>query len=295
MTALLPASRVWDPPVTYRFGVAMGVEASPYTGELLRSIRVAAADAGCEITVADTGDSVSEEAAVVRALAGDRVDGVLLVPAPGDDAVINGLVRMGVPTVLVDRIAARNDVDQVGSENIQAMCTLVRHLAQQPRRHRIALVSGDQGLDISRERMRGFREGLERSGLRWAPELVASGLSTSRGAARATARLLDGWPSPTALVVAGETMLIGVQYEAHRRGIRIGSELAVVGYGDTEFAHRVTPTMTTMAQPIADIGRRAVQLMLSRVTDPERPPEAVRLAPRFLHGDSCGCRMVTVS
>ena len=114
-------------------------------------------------------------------------------------------------------------------------------------------------------------------------------ISTSRGAQRATAGLLDGWPSPTALVVAGETMLIGVQYEAHRRGIRIGSELAVVGYGDMEWARRVSPSMTTMAQPIADIGRRAVQLMLARLMDPERPPEAVRLAPRFLHGASCGC------
>jgi len=289
MTALSPARQAWDAPVAYRFGVAMGIEANPYSGELLRSIRVAAAQAGCEITLADTGDSVSEEAAVVRALAGDRVDGVLLVPAPGDDAVINGLVRMGVPTVLVDRIAARNDVDQVGSENVQSMCTLVRHLAQQPRHHKIAMISGDQGLDTSRERVRGFREGLERAGIRFQPELVVSGLSTSRGAQRATAGLLDGWPSPTALVVAGETMLIGVQYEAHRRGIRIGSELAVVGYGDMEWARRVSPSMTTMAQPIADIGRRAVQLMLARLMDPERPPEAVRLAPRFLHGASCGC------
>ena len=99
MTALSPARQAWDAPVAYRFGVAMGIEANPYSGELLRSIRVAAAQAGCEITLADTGDSVSEEAAVVRALAGDRVDGVLLVPAPGDDAVINGLVA--VPVMIV--------------------------------------------------------------------------------------------------------------------------------------------------------------------------------------------------
>ena len=288
MTALSPELRVWDPPVTHRFGVAMGLHANPYSGELLRSIRAAAAAAGCEVTLADTGDTVSEEAAVVRALRADLVDGVLLVPAPGDEAVINGLVRMGVPTVLVDRLAARNDVDQVGSENTQAVCALVRHLTER-RYRKIGFISGDEGLDISRERVRGYRDALERSGIRWNPDLVACGLSTPGGAARATANLLDGWPSPTALVVAGEAMLIGVQYEAHRRGIRIGSELAVVGYGDMEWARRVSPAVTTMAQPIAEIGRRAVQLLLSRVTDPDRPPEAVRLAPRFVHGNSCGC------
>lgn len=288
MTALSPELRVWEPPVTHRFGVAMGMHANPYSGELLRSIRRAAARAGCEVTLVDTGDSVSEEAALVRAQRAERVDGMLLVPAAGDDAVINGLLRMGVPTVLVDRLAARNDVDQVGSENTQAMCSLVQHLAQ--RRHfKIGLISGDEGLDISRERTRGYREGLERSGLRYCSDLVMCGLGTSAGAARATATLLDGWPSPTALVVADEAMLIGVQYEAHRRGVRIGSELAVVGYGDMEWARRVSPAMTTMAQPIAEIGRRAVELLLARVTDPDRPHEAVRLAPRFMHGASCGC------
>lgn len=288
MTALSPELRVWDPPVTHRFGVAMGMHANPYSGELLRSIRVAAAQAGCEVSLVDTGDSVSEEAALIRAQRAERVDGMLLVPAAGDEAVINGLLRMGVPTVLVDRLAARNDVDQVGSENTQAVCTLVRHLTER-RHHHIGLISGDEGLDISRERVRGYREGLERAGLRWKPELVACGLGSSGGAARATATLLEGWPSPTALVVADEAMLVGVQYELHRRGIRIGSEVALVGYGDMEWAQRVSPAMTTMAQPISDIGRRAVELLLARVTDPDRPPEAVRLAPRFLHGASCGC------
>ncbi|MEC3975653.1 LacI family DNA-binding transcriptional regulator [Amycolatopsis sp. H20-H5] len=288
MTALSPELPLWDTPVTHRFGVAMAMRANPYAGELLRAIDLTAAQSGCVITLADTGDSVSEEAAVIRALRADRVDGVLLVPSAGDEAVINGLVRMGVPTVLVDRISERTDVDQVGSENIQSVCTLVRHLAE--RRHRnIGLISGEPGLTTSEERVLGYRLGLGRAGLRWKSELVACGLSTPGGAAAAAGRLLDGWPSPTALVVTSEAMLIGVQYEAHRRGIRIGTELAVVGYGDMDWARRVEPAVTTMAQPITEIGRKAVQLLLSRIADPDRRPEAVRLAPRFRHRASCGC------
>ncbi|MEV6876347.1 substrate-binding domain-containing protein [Amycolatopsis sp. NPDC051128] len=288
MTVLSPELRLWDPPVTFRIGVAMGVHANPYSGELLRSIRAAAAQAGCDVMLSDTEDTVSDETAVMHALRADLVDGVLLVPAPGDEAVINGLVRMGVPTVLVDRVAARNDVDQVGTENVHAVASLVRHLTE--RRHRkIGLISGDDGLEVSRERVRGYRLGLARAGLRWNRELVECGLSTSGGAVRATAKLLDGWPSPTALVVADESMLVGVQYEAHRRGIRIGSELAVVGYGDMDWARRVSPAVTTLAQPAAEIGRRAVQMLLSRMADPDRPAESVHLAPKFLHGASCGC------
>ncbi|MET8848424.1 substrate-binding domain-containing protein [Amycolatopsis sp. NPDC004625] len=288
MTALSPELRLWDPPVTYRIGVAMGISANPYAGELLRAIRAAAAQAGCDVVLADTGDTASEEAAVVRELRADLVDGVLLVPSAGDEAVVNGLVRMGVPTVLVDRVAARNDVDQVGTENVHAVASLVRHLTS--RRHRkIGLVSGDEGLEVSRERVRGYRLGLEQAGLRFNRELVECGFSNPGGATRATAKLLDGWPSPTALVVADESMLVGVQYEAHRRGIHIGSELAVVGYGDMDWARRVSPAVTTLVQPVADLGRRAVQLLMSRMADPDRPAESVWLAPKFLHGASCGC------
>ncbi|MFB9689630.1 LacI family DNA-binding transcriptional regulator [Amycolatopsis plumensis] len=288
MTALSPDLRLWDPPVTYRIGVAMGVSANPYSGELLRAIRAAAAQAGCDVVLADTGDTGSDEAEVVRGLRADLVDGVLLVPSPGAEPVINGLVRMGVPTVLVDRVAARNDVDQVGTENVHAVASLVRHLTE--RRHRkIGLISGDESLEVSRERVRGYRLGLEQAGLRFNRELVECGFSNPGGATRATAKLLDGWPSPTALVVADESMLVGVQYEAHRRGIRIGSELAVVGYGDMDWARRVSPAVTTLVQPIADLGRRAVQLLMSRMADPDRPPESVWLTPKFLHGASCGC------
>jgi LacI family transcriptional regulator len=260
----------------------------PDARELLRAVESAAIEAGCALTHADTGDSVSGEAAMVRSLRTDRVNGVLLVPASGDDAVINGLVRVGVPTVLVNRMASRDDLDQVASENIEAMSTLVRHLAD--RRHRkIGLISGEPGSITSDERALGYRLGLRRAGLRWSGSLVACGRSTPGDAAAATAQLLDAWPSPTALVVASKTMMIGVQYELHRRGIRIGDELAVVGYGDTAWARTVDSPLTTMVEPIAEVGRKAVHLLLSRIADPNRRPHTVRLAPRLLHRASCGC------
>ena len=287
MTVLSPALPLWDKHVAHRFGVAMAVS-DPHARELLRAIESAAIEASCALMLTDTGDSVSREAAMIRSLRADRVNGVLLVPATGDDAVVNGLVRMCVPTVLVDRVASRNDVDQVGSENIQAMCTLVRHLAD--RRHRkIGLISGEPGITTSEERALGYRLGLGRAGLRWSGSLVACGRSTPGGAAAATAQLLDAWPSPTALVVASKAMMIGVQYELHRRGIHIGKELAVVGYGDTEWARTVDSPLTTMAEPIAEVARKALHMLLTRIADPNRQPETVRLAPRLLHRASCGC------
>ncbi|WP_158879413.1 substrate-binding domain-containing protein [Amycolatopsis anabasis] len=288
MTALTEALPFWGAPVTHRFGVAMPLDPGPQSAELSNAIEKAATEAGCSVVLADTGDSAATEADVVRMLRAQCVDGVLLAPAAGDDGVVTELVRLGVPTVLVDRVANRNDVDQVGAENIQSTCALVRHLAERGHR-RIGLVSGAPRLASSEERALGYRLGLGRAGLRWHRELVSCGESSAGGAAGAAGRLLDEWPRPSALVVAGEAMMVGVHYEVHRRGLRVGEDLALACFGDTEWARIVDPPLTTMAQPTAEIGRRAVHLLLSRIGDPDRQPETVRLAPRFMHRTSCGC------
>ncbi|QFU94506.1 LacI family DNA-binding transcriptional regulator [Amycolatopsis sp. YIM 10] len=288
MTALTHDIPLWGAPVTHRLGVAMAFDGSPYATELSKAIERAAADAGCAVTFAETEDAAGIEMNAVRSLRAGGIDGILLTPAAGDDVVVTGLVRLGVPTVLMERLATRGDVDQVGTENIQAMCDLVRHLASAGH-ERIGLISGAVGVAVNDERALGYRLGLGRAGLAWQPDLVACGESTAGGAAAATGRLLDMADAPTALVVASEAMMIGVHYEVHRRGLRIGEELGLAGYGDAEWMGKVDPALTTMAQPIEEIGRRAVHTLIARISDPDRRPDSVRLAPSFMHRTSCGC------
>ncbi|WP_199429251.1 LacI family DNA-binding transcriptional regulator [Qaidamihabitans albus] len=286
MTALPDTLPRWQTPVAHRFGVAMA--AGPHSAELANAIEAAAGAAGCAVTFADTADTVTSELAGMRTLRAQGVDGLLLTPAPGGDTVVTELVRLGIPTVLVGRLAIRTDVDQVGAENVQATSALTEHLAALGHR-RIGLIAGAPVLNSSEERMLGHRLGLGRSGLRWERDLVACGGSTAGGAASAARKLLDLSPRPGALVVTSETMLVGVQYEAHRRGLRIGADLALACYGDAEWAREVRPPVTAMTQPIGDIGRKAVELLLARLSEPGRPYETVRLPPRLAHRASCGC------
>jgi LacI family transcriptional regulator len=97
-------------------------------------------------------------------------------------------------------------------------------------------------------------------------------------------------PSPPTAVVAGNNvMLSGVLHECRARGVRVGRELAVVGYDEVEWADLVDPPVTTVAQPIAEMGRTAVRMLLARIADPSRKPATVRLATTFMHRNSCGC------
>jgi len=273
---------------TRSLGVAISLLANPYFAALMRAIEREAASAGYTVLLADTHDTVSIEQDTVRALRSRRVDGVLLTPSPGDGPVISELVSLGVPAVLLDRLTTRTDVDQVGVENIQSTSALTEHLASLGHR-RIGLVSGAPGLSTSEERILGYRLGLGRGGLSWNPDLVLSGHSTRDGGAAAAAALLSGPGRPTALVVANDAMMVGVLHQARRLGLAVGTDLAVVGFDEADWSDLVEPPLTTMAQPIEEIGRTAVRLLLARIGDPDRAGTTLRLPPRLMHRGSCGC------
>jgi len=274
---------------TRSLGVAISLVANPYFAELMQAIESEATAAGYTLLLVDTHDEAETEEYSIRMLRARRVDGLLLTPSPGAvSTVLPELRRLNIPTVLVDRLPGNQPIDQVGPENVQAMSALVQHLGELGHR-RIGMISGAAGLTTSSERELGYRLGLGRAGLPWDPDLVASGESTTAQGGVALARLLSLAAPPTAVVAGNNAMMVGVLQEARRRQLKIGTDLAVVGYDDVEWADLVDPPLTTMAQPIADIGRTAVRMLLARIQDPSREPQTVRLPAKLMHRQSCGC------
>jgi LacI family transcriptional regulator len=291
---------------TQTLGVAIALEANPHFAELIRAIEHEAARAGHTLVLADTHDDPETERSAVRMLRSRRVDGLVLTPSPGaSGTVVPELKRLGVPVVLLDRLTTSQDIDQVGPENVYATSGLVRHLAERGHR-RIGMISGATGLATTSERVLGYRLGLGRSRLTWDEDLVVAGVpveapdgaeggsagattSTPEDSAEALTGLLALSDPPTAVIAGNSTVLAGVLHECRRRGIRVGSELAVVGYDDVDWAELVEPAVTTVAQPLAEMGSLAVRILLERIADPSRHPVTKRLPTTFMHRRSCGC------
>ncbi|QFZ23783.1 LacI family DNA-binding transcriptional regulator [Saccharothrix syringae] len=259
---------------TKSLGLAVSLVSHPYFAELIAAIESEATGAGYTLVLIDTQGEAETEQAAVRMLRSRRVDGVLLTPTSGS-AALPELRRLGVPTVLVDRLTVAQDTDQVGPENVQATSALVRHLAELGHR-RIGMVCGTPGLATTDERVLGYRLGLGRAGLAWDEALVRPSLEPLLGRV-------------TGVVVGGHQVLVDVLRTARARGVRVGSDLALVTYDDVEWAELVDPPLTTMAQPVEEIGRTAVRLLLARIEDPDRSPETIRLPPTLRHRRSCGC------
>lgn len=273
---------------TQTIGLAISAITNFYFADLMSAIEAEASAAGFTLLLADTHDDPDQELAIVAALHQRRVDGVLLAPATGADGqALHYLADLGVPTVLVDRCASAA-FDQVGTENVEATAQLTAHVADQGHR-RIAMIGGRAGLATSDERIAGYRLGLERAGLAVDELLIVAGGSHADQADQAVQHVLQQPDPPTALVVANNHMTIGAMRALGRLGVHVPGDLALVAYDDFEWAEYFHPRLTTMAQPIQQISTRAMRMLMTRISDPHRAPQTLRLTPRFMHRESCGC------
>jgi len=273
---------------TQSIGLAISGISNPYFMDVIAAIEAEAAKHGHTLLLGDTHDEPQKELQMVQELVLRRVDGLLLAPSPeAETNALRYLSTQSVPVVLLDRFLPV-DIDQVGTENEEPSAQLVEHLLGLGHR-RIGLVAGLKGLSTTEERIRGYRTALQRSGLPVDESLIAFGASQHEPARAAVHRLLDLKDSPTALVAGNNAMTIGVLHALRERGLSVPGDIALVAFDDFEWSDLFQPRLTVIAQPTSAIGAQAVQLLLSRLDEPNRPPQSVRLQPTFIHRESCGC------
>ncbi len=269
-------------------GVAIAAVSNHYFSGTVHAIEAECSRLGLAMLFVDTHDDPAQELRAVKTLHQRRVDGILFAPtADPEQRALKYLQDANVPTVLVDRLMS-TDFDQVGVENVASTAQMVAHLVGHGHR-RIGFVSGAPELSTSMERLQGYRDALAQAGLPWDASLVREGQSTIGPAREAVKALLALPEPPTAIVSANNLMTIGVVSAIREAGLDIPDAVAVVGFDDFDWAEYFEPRLTVMAQPVQDIGLRAMKLLNKRIKTPDGPRQTVRLAPTFMVRRSCGC------
>lgn len=272
---------------SHSLGLVMTVVTNPYFAEVVQGLDDEAHRNGYVLLLGDSHEEPDQELRLVRDLHERRVEGIILAPSSDPGRAFRYLHERSIPAVLIDRMAD-DGFNQVGSENVESTALLVRHLADAGHR-RIGLVAGLAGLTTTKERISGYRLGLERSHLDFDEGLVASGGSAAEPA-RLAVRALLGLPDPPgALVVGNNYMTIGTMAAIREAGLSVPRDIALVAFDDFEWGDYFSPRLTTMAQPCREMGAVAVRVLLSQLGNAAEPARSIRLAPRFVHRDSCGC------
>ncbi|MGN6301061.1 MAG: LacI family DNA-binding transcriptional regulator [Angustibacter sp.] len=269
---------------TNTIGVATSAISNIYFAEVVSAVERAATALNRIVMLVDTHDEPQREYDAVRTFVSRRVDGIVLAPSAEPERTLDLLHRRNVPTVLLDRfLEVENACDMVGVSNVEPTAQLVDLLAEAGHTD-IAFVAGLRGLATSEERLEGFRQGMARNGLAAGP--VLEGGSSGAQARAATVELLGRRDRPTALVSGNNAMTLGVLQAIGDAGLTVPDDVSLVCFDDLPWADLLSPRLTVAAQPLAEIGQRAMQMLHERIEDPGLPQRVVRLDPTIHRRES---------
>jgi LacI family transcriptional regulator len=243
---------------------------------------------GLRAVLGPTRHSRAREVSLLGQFTGGVADGAIIVAPEESGQEFAALAVGGFPVVIVDpRTEIADGIPVVSAAHSAGATQATRHLLELGHR-RIAAIGGPEGWIATEERMRGYHAALAGAGVLPDPGLVQYSDFRIEGGREAAARLLDGPDAPTAIFAFNDSMAVGALQAAAARGLRVPADLSVAGFDDTIEAAITVPALTTVRQPLAELGRTAVSLLLRQMENRRLEPLRIELATRLVIRDSTG-------
>ncbi len=259
---------------------------SPWAVEILRGVEDWCSGHGAAVAVSAVRHGSARPASWTGALASHDTDGVILVTSELSAAQLEQLHAEGIPLIAVDPVNLPDPaLPSVGATNWAGGIAATEHLLGLGHR-RIAAISGPANYLCSRARVDGYRSALEQAGIRPDPALIRHGTFQHEDGFTCGGELLDLDDPPTAIFAGSDQQALGVYEAARQRGLRIPQDLSVVGFDDLPAARWVSPPLTTVRQPLADMGRVAAEMLGALIDGMPPRSQRVELSTQLVVRDS---------
>jgi LacI family transcriptional regulator len=254
---------------SFSVGVVLADITNPTFPEIVRGIEDALRESGCTLLLCNTDGRVERQAQYMRALEDRHVDGLILVSQHLDSPAIEPLLAAAPPMVLVHRRHRRRNFDYVGLDNARGVELALEHLIALGHR-RIAFIRGPQESTAVEERYAAFASFAAPGRIDDDACLVVQADYTRAGGDAAGETLLALPRPPTAILASNDVAALGVMEAAARRRIKVPRDVSDVGFDDIFVSGLNSIALTTVRQPMIEIGAAAARLLLQRITDGKR-------------------------
>lgn len=257
-----------------------------YFGEIARGVDEELAALQYDLMLYTTHRRKGRESAYVTRLTRNLVDGLLLVLPRNAETYLETLRHRRFPHVLVDHQGVDFEVPSVGATNWQGGYDGTRYLIELGHR-RIGFITGDMTMGCARDRLAGYQQALTDADIPVNPSLIQEGDFLQPQAFICANALLDLEQPPTAIFASNDVSAFGTMEAVRTRGLRIPEDVSILGFDDTPQAAQVHPALTTVRQPLAEMGRTATQLLFTYINEPDAPIKRVELPTRLVIRQSC--------
>jgi LacI family transcriptional regulator len=262
-----------------------------FFSELLMGVGYSAASYGYDLLVS-AQTSTDEMSAYRRIIGGNRVDGVIVARTRRNDPRIAYLKAKQHPFVVSGRGAPDelSDFPYIDADSQAGLRLIVNHLTALGHQH-IGLILPPTEMAFTTYRLMGYQQGLSDAAVPFRESYAVHGDLRRSGGEQAAHELLKAHPQLTAIVACNDAMALGAMQAVKALGLRVGSDIAVTGFDNIPTAEYADPPLTTVSQPIQEIGQHLVEMLIQIIHQRPLSEPHVLLSPKLIVRDSCGAKV----
>ncbi|WP_339061135.1 LacI family DNA-binding transcriptional regulator [Tepidibacillus marianensis] len=271
---------------TYTIGVLVPSITDIFSNQVIEGMEEVLDEQNYSIIVCSSRYSLKTEKEKIAFLKDKRVDGVIIMPVSDEGEHIRELLDENIPVILIDRLLDGVECDAVICDNVNGSYRAVEQLISLGHR-RIGIVAGPSNVFTARERLNGYIRALSDYNIPIDESLITYSEYKKGSGVESFNKLINLEERPTAIFATNyETTITGMRYLIEK-GIKIGDEISLFGYDNTEVFQMLSPSITSVVQPMREIGDNAAKLILKRIENEERLyPVINRLKTKIIVGNS---------
>ena len=260
-----------------------------FFSEILRGIELVANQNGYQVLLGDSDNRLEREIEYLDFLRQRQADGMILLTARMEQKLIEDIASQYPVVLACEYFDEGSTIHSVSVDNISAGFKAAEHLINLGHT-RLGYISGPPGVILNRDRLKGFQRAMGLHGLLPESLSIEEGAFTYDSGISAMNRLLAQDVPPTAVFAANDEMAIGAIKAARKAGVDVPGDLAVIGMDNIKFSSIFEPTVTTIGQPMYEIGNKAMELLLKVINKQENLQKKFVLEEQLIVRESCSTK-----
>ncbi|WP_018922126.1 LacI family DNA-binding transcriptional regulator [Salsuginibacillus kocurii] len=270
---------------TNTIGLLVPDVANPYFSELARRIEDRGHEKGFSVVICNTDNGIEKEAEYVKWLHRKQVDGIILGTGIQDNRTLHELLKQETPTALVARDSPSLQVDTVRIDDYLGGRLATEHLLELGHTN-LGFMLGGLNSSSEEERLRGVRSVMTTNNLSVCEKDIVTDAYTIEEAKQQAMKILTQAQPPTAIFAMNDLLANGVMKAARELGLRLPQDISVIGFDNTLLASISEPPLTTIAQPIADLGTQVTDLLVQEILGEKTVKQRIVLLPSLVVRES---------
>ncbi|SES05617.1 transcriptional regulator, LacI family [Gracilibacillus ureilyticus] len=268
---------------TQTLGLLVPDISNPFFSEMARTIEDRAHERGLSVIMCSTDEDEEKEKKYLELLRRKQVDGFIIASSFHEKKLLEDIKSAGIPLVMLTQDAGSLGVTSVSVDDFTGGYEATSHLLSLG--HQNIVIITEQRLS-SKMRLYGFREAYETYGYNYDESMVYQTVASIENGKTCLEEILKRSDQPTAVFACNDLIAIGVIQGAREQGIRIPQDLSIVGFDNTILATTTVPSLTTVAQPVNEMGKKVVDVIVSNINKEEENAERILFKPKLIVRDT---------